>query len=65
MHFMLRSGSHCQFLEEDLKTSLSRKLTFQATDKIMELARRGNALKTLADKQALEYAFQIGGAASG
>jgi len=27
MHFMLREGWYCQFLEEDLKTPLPKKLT--------------------------------------
>ena len=40
MSFMQRQGWHCQFLEEDLKTTLPRKLTFTTPDKIMELVER-------------------------
>ena len=42
---MLRQGWHCQFLEEDLKTALPRKLTFATPDKIMELVERTGALR--------------------
>jgi hypothetical protein len=38
MSFMQSHGWYCQFLEEDLKTPLPRKLTFASSDKIMELA---------------------------
>ncbi len=43
MHFMHRDGWHIQFLEEDLKTSLPRKLTFAATNKIFEMHERWGA----------------------
>lgn len=60
-HFMLaKCGWHCQFLESELQTPLPRKLTFADTDKIVELAQRGGALKDLVAKQALEYAIQTG-----
>ncbi len=32
LSFQLRNGWHCQFLEEDLKASLPRKLHFYAGD---------------------------------
>jgi hypothetical protein len=38
---MLREGWHCQFLEEDCKTSLPRKFTFATADKVREMAERG------------------------
>ena len=41
MSFMLRDGWHCQFLEEDAKTSLPRKLHFASSQKIIELERAG------------------------
>jgi hypothetical protein len=43
MFFFLRGGWQVQFLEADLKTPLRRKLTFSDSDKIRELARRGEA----------------------
>jgi hypothetical protein len=41
MSYMLREGWHCQFLEEDCKTSLPRKFTFATADKVREMAERG------------------------
>jgi hypothetical protein len=61
MYFMLYGSSwNCQFLEPDLKTSLPRKLTFSTAEKVRELAERGGAFKDRADKQAFDYAVQIG-----
>ena len=50
----------CQFLEADAKTPLPRTLNFADTEKIRELARRGEALGTLEHKQALEHAIEMG-----
>ena len=47
MSFMQSNGWFCQFLEEDLKTPLPRKLTFVSSDKIIELAERAGALRNL------------------
>jgi hypothetical protein len=41
MHFMFRKGWLCQFLEEDLKTPLPRKVMFEDDAKIWEMAKRG------------------------
>jgi hypothetical protein len=60
MFFMLRSGWHCQFLEQDLKTSLPRKLTFSNAEKVRELAERGDGFKDLADKQAFDHGVSMG-----
>ena len=61
MNFMLvRGGWHVAFLEADCKTSLRRKLVFHEPAKVMELAMRGGADRTSADKQAIEYAFTVG-----
>jgi len=51
---------NCQFLEEDLKTSLPRKLNLSTSDKVIELIRRGGGIKDLADRQAVERAIGIG-----
>jgi hypothetical protein len=47
MSFMLNRGWHCQFLEEDLKTSLPCKLNFATSAKILELAQHAEALRAL------------------
>jgi hypothetical protein len=60
MYFFKRGGWEVQFTEADLKTPLPRKLTFAHADKIRELARRGEALGTLEQKQALEHAIEVG-----
>jgi hypothetical protein len=60
MSFMSRSGWHCQFLEEDLKTSLSKKLAFLSQDMMIELARRGGAVLNLETEQAIRHGIEIG-----
>jgi len=60
MHFMLSDSWHCQFLEQDLKTSAGKPLTLATPEKIIELARRGGAEMKLEDVQAIEYAIQMG-----
>ena len=57
---MQRKGWHCQFLEEDLQTSLPRKLTFATPDKIVELVERTGALRDLACRQAVEHGISKG-----
>ncbi len=53
-------GWHCQYLEEDLKTSLPRKLTFATSAKILELAQHAGALRDLACRQAIEHGISVG-----
>jgi hypothetical protein len=60
MSFMHRDGWYCQFLEEDLKTSLPRKFTFQTPEKVEELIRRGGGMNDLASKQAVEHGLDMG-----
>ena len=61
MHFMLvHGGWYCQFLREDCKTSLPRKLTFADPEKVREMAKRGGAAWTSADRQTMEYAIREG-----
>lgn len=60
MSFFSRSGWYCQFLEEDLKTPLPRKLNFATADKILELAEHSGALKDLACRQAIEHGISVG-----
>jgi len=60
MSFMLREGWHCQFLEQDLKTALPKKLALLSQDKILQLARRGGAVLDLEAEQAIRHAFETG-----
>jgi hypothetical protein len=60
MNYMLRNGWLCSFLEEDLKTTLPRKLTFRDSAKIIELAERCGSFKNLEERQALDHGIEIG-----
>jgi hypothetical protein len=60
MYFQCRKGWDCQFLEEDLKTPLPRKLHFASPDKVVELVDRGDGLSNLESRQALDQAIAIG-----
>jgi hypothetical protein len=44
MSFQCRNGWHCQFLEQDLKTALPRKLHFASSAKVIELVERGGGI---------------------
>jgi hypothetical protein len=44
MSFMDRHGWQCQFLEDDLKTPLPKRLRFTSHDKIIELVEHGGGL---------------------
>jgi hypothetical protein len=59
MSFMQSHGWYCQFLEEDLKTPLPRKLTFASSDKIRALAERAGALRNLESGQAVEHGIGV------
>src|SRR5271155_4497538 len=41
MYFFLREGWYCQFLEEDLKTSLPKTTTVETPARVAEIASRG------------------------
>ena len=58
MRFEWMAGWRVSFL--DGETVLPRTLFFQSEEKLEELAQRGGALKSLADKQALEHALRMG-----
>ena len=60
MHFMLSNCWFCQFLEEDLRTSLPRKLRLSDPAKIIEMAEKGGAAMRLEDRQALDYGIANG-----
>ena len=60
MSFQCRFGWHCQFLEQDLKTPLRKKLHFASSDMVVELVERGGGLSSLESRQALDQAIEIG-----
>ena len=60
MSYMQNRGWYCQFLEEDLKSSLPRKFTFATSDKVIELVERSGGIKNTEARQALEYGINIG-----
>jgi hypothetical protein len=60
MSFMHREGWYCQFLGEDLKTSLPRKLTIDDPAKLIEMVERGGGVPNLEAGQSLRYAIELG-----
>lgn len=60
MHFMFRKGWFCQFLEEDLKTPLPRKMVFADDRKIFEIAKRGGFTLNIAGRREIEEAIRKG-----
>jgi hypothetical protein len=60
MSFQSRYGWHCQFLEQDLKTPLPRKLHFKSAEKVIELVARGGGQGNLESKQMLDQAIEMG-----
>jgi hypothetical protein len=60
MHFMIRDGWHCQFLEEDLKTPLPKRLTFGDVSKVRELAEKGRAFANLEARHAFNQGVEVG-----
>ena len=59
MSFFHSRGWHCQFLEEDLKTPLPRKLHFANPDKIVEMSERVGALTNPESRQSLEHGIAM------
>jgi hypothetical protein len=60
LSFQCRYGWHCQFLEQDLRTPLPRKLHFKSAEKVIELVARGGGLGNLESKQMLDQAIEMG-----
>jgi hypothetical protein len=60
MNFMLRERWCCSFLEEDLKTTLPRKVRFETPEQMVAFAERGGAVLNLEDRQAFEHGLSIG-----
>ena len=60
MSFQCRYGWHCQFLEQDLKTALPRKLHFTSADKMVELVKRGGGITDRKNRLMLDQAIATG-----
>jgi hypothetical protein len=60
MSFVLQERWHCTFMEEDLRTQAAPPRTFTNPDNMVEMIRRGNGLRDLASKQAVEHAIITG-----
>ena len=60
IYFQCRNGWHCQFLEEDLKTPLLKKLHFASSDKVVELVERGGGLTDQESRRMLNQAIATG-----
>jgi hypothetical protein len=60
MYFQFRNGWNCQFLEEDLKTSLPRKLHFTSPDKVIKLVERGGGITDQESRLMLDRAIATG-----
>ena len=57
---MLRQGRHCRFPEEDLRTSLPRKVTLDCPENLIEMAERGGSNLNLEERQALNRGLETG-----
>ena len=58
--FQCRYGWQRQFLEQDLKTSLPRKLRFASSDKVVELVERGGGLPDQESRLMLDQGIAMG-----
>ena len=58
MHFEWLAGWRVTFL--DGRKLLPRTLLFQTEEKLTELAEKGAAIKSLADRHSLEHAIRLG-----
>ena len=54
-----REGWYCQFLEEDLKTPLPKKLTFADVSKVRELAEKGGGFNILEARHAFNQGVEV------
>ena len=58
MRFEWLAGWRVTFLDGD--RVLPRTLLFQSKEKLTEMAEKGGAMKSLADRQGLEHAIRLG-----
>jgi hypothetical protein len=60
MYFQYRNGWQCQFLDQDLKTPLPRKLHFMPSEKVIELVERGGGFTNQESQLMLDQAVVTG-----
>ena len=60
MSFRLCRSWLCEFLEEDLRTPLPRKLKFASADEVREVIERAGGFSNLESRQAFEDAIGSG-----
>ena len=60
MYFQYRNGWHCQFLEQNLKIPLARKLHFASFAKVIELVQRGSGFTDQESRLMLDQAIVTG-----
>src|SRR5271156_2300052 len=60
MFFQLREQWNCQFLEEDLKTPLRRRVSFPDPIQMLEFAQRGGCVLSPEDREGFEHGLSIG-----
>jgi hypothetical protein len=60
LSFQFRDDWHCQFLEEDLKTALPRKLHFASSEKLIELVERGGGFTDQDTRLAVSQGIEMG-----
>ncbi len=58
MHFMFRKGWLRQFLQDDLKTPLPRKVLFEDDKKIWEMAKSGGFTLNISGRREIEEAIR-------
>ena len=60
LSYQSRNGWYCQFLEQDLKTSLPRQLHFASSDKVIELVERAGGFPDQESRLAMNHGLEIG-----
>lgn len=60
MSYIHRDGWLCQFLEEDLKTLLPKRVSVKSEEQLREMAKRGGANMNLESLQAMDHGISIG-----
>jgi hypothetical protein len=60
LSFQPRKGWHCQFLQQDLKTSLPRKLNFASAEKVIELVERAGGFTEEDSRSIVNHGIETG-----
>ncbi len=60
MRFEYQKAWHVDFLDEDLRTRLPRRFTFQNPDKILQMIERGGGFKDSEHRMFMTHAIHLG-----